>query len=104
MANEGKLINSKNGFNFKLFDGSITNINDKGSFNLGFKLIDRDSSVLVFIDLNNIDSSLISDHFNFNVSEILEAEYLITQKQILCGPSGRCSTNRSSCSGVNISA
>ena len=37
MANEGKLINSKNGFNFKLFDGSITNINDKGSFNLGFK-------------------------------------------------------------------
>ncbi|GIR96291.1 MAG: hypothetical protein CM15mP98_12610 [Paracoccaceae bacterium] len=31
-----------------------------------------DSLVLVLIDLNNIDVSLISDHFNFNVSEILK--------------------------------
>lgn len=37
IASKGKLIRSKNEFNFKLYDGKITNIDKKGSFNLKFK-------------------------------------------------------------------
>ncbi len=37
IASEGNLIKSKNGYNFKLYDGKITNIDSKGNFNLGFK-------------------------------------------------------------------
>ncbi len=37
LASEGKLIQNDEGFNFKLFDGKITNINKNGSFNLGFE-------------------------------------------------------------------
>ena len=37
VASEGKLIKKKTGFSFKLLNGEITNVNKKGSFNLGFK-------------------------------------------------------------------
>ena len=37
VASEGKLIKNKSGFSFKLLNGEITNVNKKGSFNLGFK-------------------------------------------------------------------
>tara|TARA_B100000989_G_scaffold33393_1_gene21344 strand:+ start:7826 stop:8956 length:1131 start_codon:yes stop_codon:yes gene_type:complete len=37
IASEGNLIKSKNGYNFKLYDGKITNIDSRGNFNLGFK-------------------------------------------------------------------
>ena len=39
IASKGRLIKNKNdeGFNFKLYDGNITNIDDKGSINLKFK-------------------------------------------------------------------
>ena len=37
VASEGKLIKNKTGFSFKLLNGEITNVNKKGSFNLGFK-------------------------------------------------------------------
>ncbi len=37
VASEGKLIKKKTGFSFKLLNGEITNVNNKGSFNLGFK-------------------------------------------------------------------
>tara|TARA_B100000989_G_scaffold195674_1_gene147714 strand:- start:11547 stop:12677 length:1131 start_codon:yes stop_codon:yes gene_type:complete len=37
IAKEGKLIQDENGFSFKLTDGKIINIDNKGNFNLGFK-------------------------------------------------------------------
>ena len=37
IAKEGKLIQDENGFSFKLTDGKIVNIDNKGNFNLGFK-------------------------------------------------------------------
>ncbi len=37
VASKGKLIKSKEGYTFKLLNGKITNIDEKGSFNLGFK-------------------------------------------------------------------
>ncbi len=37
IASKGQLIRSKNEFSFKLYDGKITNIDNKGSFNLKFK-------------------------------------------------------------------
>ena len=36
-ASEGKLIKASDGFIFKLLDGKITNIDDRGNFDLGFK-------------------------------------------------------------------
>ena len=36
-ANEGKLVKNEYGFNFKLLNGRITNIDNRGSFNLNFK-------------------------------------------------------------------
>ena len=36
-ASEGKLIKASDGFIFKLLDGKITNIDDLGNFDLGFK-------------------------------------------------------------------
>ncbi len=37
IANKGELIKNNNGFIFKLTDGTITNLDSKGNFNLGFK-------------------------------------------------------------------
>ena len=37
IASKGKLIQNDRGYSFKLSDGKITNIDNKGSFNLGFK-------------------------------------------------------------------
>ncbi len=37
ISSEGKLIQSNDGYNFKLYKGKIINIDKKGSFNLGFK-------------------------------------------------------------------
>ena len=37
IAKKGELIKSNNGFIFKLTDGTITNLDTKGNFNLGFK-------------------------------------------------------------------
>ncbi len=40
VSNKGKLIQSNNSYSFKLFNGSITNINEGGSYNIGFKETD----------------------------------------------------------------
>ncbi len=37
IASKGSLIKTFEGYNFKLYDGKITNIDKKGNFNLGFK-------------------------------------------------------------------
>ena len=37
IASRGSLIKTFEGYNFKLYDGKITNIDKKGNFNLGFK-------------------------------------------------------------------
>ncbi len=37
IASRGKLLKEDNGFKFKLIDGKITNIVNKGNFNMGFK-------------------------------------------------------------------
>ena len=37
IANEGMLFKDEKGFNFKLLDGKITNINKNGNFNIGFQ-------------------------------------------------------------------
>ncbi len=37
IASKGKLLKEENGFKFKLIDGKITNIVNKGNFNIGFK-------------------------------------------------------------------
>ena len=37
IASKGKLMKEDNGFKFKLIDGKITNIVNKGNFNIGFK-------------------------------------------------------------------
>ncbi|OCW77078.1 hypothetical protein AKH19_03815 [Pelagibacteraceae bacterium GOM-A1] len=37
IASTGRLNQAEDGYNFQLYNGKIININDKGSFNLGFK-------------------------------------------------------------------
>ena len=37
ISNKGKLVQDSNGLNFKLLDGKITNINNSGNYNIGFK-------------------------------------------------------------------
>ena len=37
IANNGKILEENNEYSFKLTDGKITNLDDKGNFNLGFK-------------------------------------------------------------------
>ena len=64
IANNGKLINKDNKFSFKLLDGSITTINNNGSFNLGFKetvyeLSDLKSKTRKVSKLDEIQSSFL---------------------------------------------
>ena len=37
ISNKGKLVQDSDGLNFKLLDGKITNINNSGNYNIGFK-------------------------------------------------------------------
>ena len=46
VSNKGKLIQSNNNYSFKLFNGRITNINEGGSYNIGFKETDYKLSEL----------------------------------------------------------
>ncbi len=46
VSNKGNLIQSNNNYSFKLFNGRITNINEGGSYNIGFKETDYKLSEL----------------------------------------------------------
>ena len=46
VSNKGKLIQTNNNYSFKLFNGRITNINEGGSYNIGFKETDYKLSEL----------------------------------------------------------
>ena len=37
LSNKGKLVQDSDGLNFRLLDGKITNINNSGNYNIGFK-------------------------------------------------------------------
>ena len=63
-ARYGKLIKNEKGFNFKLLDGKITNIDNKGSINLNFKetiyeLSKLESNIRQENKLNETKSSLL---------------------------------------------
>ena len=47
IASTGRLNQTEDGYNFQLYNGKIININDKGSFNLGFK-----ETIYALSDLN----------------------------------------------------
>ena len=47
IASTGRLNQAEDGYNFQLYNGKIININDKGSFNLGFK-----ETIYALSDLN----------------------------------------------------
>ena len=47
IASTGRLTQTEDGYNFQLYNGKIININDKGSFNLGFK-----ETIYALSDLN----------------------------------------------------
>ena len=63
-AKNGKLIKNEEGYSFKLLDGKITNIDEKGSINLNFKetvyeLTKLDSNIRKTNKINETKSSIL---------------------------------------------
>ena len=68
-AKNGRLIKSEKGFNFKLLDGKITTIDNRGSINLNFKetiyeLSKLGSNIRQTNKLNETQSSILIDCLN----------------------------------------
>ena len=71
-AKKGKLIKDDDGFSFELYDGKITNFNEKGSINLNFKetlykLSKLDSNIRKVNKLGETKSSLLLSCLEKNV-------------------------------------
>lgn len=68
-AKKGKLVKNKNGFTFKLFDGKITNIDQRGSINLNFKETTYELSKL---DTNIRQENKINETESYKLISCLE--------------------------------
>ena len=86
IASKGKIIQSNQGFSFKLQEGKITNINKKEIFNLGFKetiyeLSNLDSKTRKSTIINETKTSILISCLNKFLNERKE-------KNFRCGKSG----------------
>ncbi len=86
IASKGKIIQSNQGFSFKLQEGKITNINKKEIFNLGFKetiyeLSNLDSKTRKSTKINETKTSILISCLNKFLNERKE-------KNFRCGKSG----------------